>query len=222
MFWHRNKKNHWSFWLTVIIVLSLLTWLIIQLASPPTQNDIYNGDILTAQSNDWVKGNRNAAVVVVEYSDFQCPYCNIYAKLSTQLADEFPEDIAVVFRHFPLKTIHTNAEMASQAAEAAGLQNKFWEMHDLVFTNQETWINNQIPEEVFANFAGLLELDVDQFKIDINSKTVKDKINKQIKNSTMLDIQGTPTFFINGQKINNPKSYDEFRNIIQTFIQDNQ
>ena len=128
----------------------------------------------------------------------------------------------MVFRHFPLKTIHPNAEIASQAAEAAGLQNKFWEMGHLIFNNQNLWINHQIPEEIFTNFAGLLELDVERFKTDINSSPVKDKINEQIKRSTALDIQGTPTIFINGQKINNPSSYDEFRNIIQTFIQDNQ
>jgi protein-disulfide isomerase len=222
MFWRRKKRNHWSFWLAVIIVLGLLTWLIIQLATPPVENDNYNTDILTIQNNDWIKGNPEAKVVLMEYSDFQCPYCQIYGKLTSQLAEEFSEDIAVVFRHFPLKTIHPNAEIASQAAEAAGLQNKFWEMGDLIFNNQNLWINHQIPEEIFTNFAGLLELDVERFKTDINSSPVKDKINEQIKRSTALDIQGTPTIFINGQKINNPSSYDEFRNIIQTFIQDNQ
>lgn len=222
MFWRRKKRNHWSFWLAVIIVLSLLTWLIIQLASSPTQNIEHDTDILSIQKNDWVKGNPEADIVVMEYSDFQCPYCQVYGKISTRLADEFSQDIAVVFRHFPLHTIHPNAEVAAQATEAAGLQDKFWEMHDLVFTNQELWINHQIPEEIFATFAELLELDIEQFKIDINSDTVKNKINNQIKESTILDIQGTPTFFINGQKIKNPNSYDEFRNIIKTFIQDNQ
>ncbi len=220
MFWRRKKRNHWSFWLTVIIVLSLLTWSIIKLASP-TQDD-YNTDILTIQTNDWIKGNPEANVVLMEYTDFQCPYCQIYGKLTAQLAEEFPQDIAVVFRHFPLKTIHPNAEAASQAAEAAGLQNKFWEMHDLIFINQNLWMDHQIPKEIFTNFAELLELNVEQFQSDINNHKVKNKIDEQIKRSASLDIQGTPTIFINGQKINNPRSYDEFRNIIETFIQDNQ
>ena len=113
------------------------TWGMAQLASSGSKPALLTSAV---SDSDWVKGNRSAPVVLVEYSDFQCPACAASAPLVKQLTEEFGNKIAFVYRHFPLPQ-HKNAYPAAQAAEAAGKQGKFWEMADLIFANQTKWEN---------------------------------------------------------------------------------
>src|SRR3989344_1981714 len=168
--------------------------------------------------SDHVRGNREAAVVLVEYGDFQCPACGIYSPVVNQLVEEFGDDLAVVFRHMPLSTIHQNAESSSFAAEAAGKQGKFWEMADILFERQEDWSNDRDPRSKYEGYAAELGLNVDQFKEDSNSPEVKEKVRRDRQQALAFRITGTPTFFLNGEKIESPRGLDPFRDVISAAI----
>lgn len=167
---------------------------------------------------DNVQGNASSSVIIVEYSDFECPACRSYSGVVKQLMVEFETKVAFVYRNFPLTEIHANAELAARAAEASGKQDKFWEMHDLLFEKQDEWANATNPEPLFESYSKLLGISVDQFKIDIGSKEVRDFVRAQRVNALKLGLQGTPTFFINGKQIKNPSSVDAFRLLINDAI----
>lgn len=171
-------------------------------------------------SFDHVKGNASSTVVLMEYADFQCPACRTYYPVMRQLVQEFGGQIAFVFRHFPLTGIHANAEFAARAAEAAGKQGKFWEMHDLLFEKQTEWERTADVETLFTSYATLLGIDVEQFKLDWRSKEVKDFVANQRTHAVRSGLQGTPTFFVNGVQITNPNTADEFRMLIRNAIND--
>jgi protein-disulfide isomerase len=163
---------------------------------------------------DHVDGNASSTVIITEYSDFQCPACRAYYSLMKQLMVEFGDRIAFVYRYFPLTEIHANAEFSARAAEAAGKQDKFWQMHDLLFEKQSEWENEAKIEPMFESYATLLGLSVDQFKIDFSSKETLTLVRAERANAIQLGLQGTPTFFINGKQIQNPSSVDAFRTLI--------
>ena len=104
-----------------------------------------------------VKGPETAPITIIEFSDFQCPACGSYYPIVKQLYQEFGDEIQFVYRNFPLRQIHSNAQLAGQAAEAAGRQDKFWGMHDMIFENQKTWSDQKSrqAEEAFIAYAGL-------------------------------------------------------------------
>ncbi|PIR87086.1 MAG: hypothetical protein COU11_02550 [Candidatus Harrisonbacteria bacterium CG10_big_fil_rev_8_21_14_0_10_49_15] len=168
---------------------------------------------------DQVKGNRDAQLLLVEYSDFQCPACAFYAPIVEELADIYGDRIAFVYRHFPLMSIHPNARPAAWASEAAGQQGKFWEMHDLIFANQNKWATNPRAEDLFTEYAESLGLDTTQFTSDYESEAVRNKVATDINSGQRARITGTPTFFINGQQISNPRSLDTFKLLIDGALQ---
>lgn len=158
-----------------------------------------------------VKGEATASATLVEYSDFQCPACAAYYPVVKQLNKDYAGKLRFVYRYFPLRTIHQNAEISSIAAEAAARQNKFWEMHDLLFENQTEWSNLQDPKEKFKEYAKFIGLDMEKFQNDLNSKEAKDKVEADYQSGLSLGVNATPTFFLNDQKIQNPKTYEEFK-----------
>lgn len=172
--------------------------------------------------SDRFKGNKESKVVLVEYSDLQCPACNYYYPLVKQLGEEFGDKIGIAYRHFPLPQ-HKNAKLAAQAAEAAGRQGKFWDMHNIVFDNQEKWAEEKDADakEKFLKYAESLSLNMDQFKSDMELKEIKDKIESDYDSGVRSKVNATPTFFLNGEKIQNPRSYDEFKDIINKAIESN-
>ncbi|MBI5153269.1 MAG: DsbA family protein [Parcubacteria group bacterium] len=166
----------------------------------------------TISVTDWVKGNRNSKVVLIEYSDFQCPACGAYYPIVKRVTEEFGDKIAFVYRHFPLQQ-HRNARIASYAAEAAGKQGKFFEMHDKIFESQAAWSESLSADEAFAKFAGELGLDLEQYKNDSNSSEVKARIDQSYQSGVRSSVNATPTFFLNGKQIQ-PRGYDDFKAII--------
>jgi protein-disulfide isomerase len=177
-----------------------------------------NFDPGVVNAADHVQGDAKSKVIIVEYSDFECPACRTYYFLMKQLMVEFSDRVVFVYRHFPLTEIHQNAEFAARAAEAAGKQGKFWEMHDLLFEKQDEWAKVADIETMFESYASLLGISVDQFKTDFNSKEVRDLVKAERASAIKLGLQGTPSFFINGKQIQNPTSVDAFRAIIQAAI----
>lgn len=177
----------------------------------PVPEALSSQPVDTIIDGDWAKGNETASAIIVEYSDFQCPACKAYAPIIKELTDKYQDQLVFVYRHFPLKQIHLQAELAAQASEAAGNQGKFWEMHDLLFANQEQWAENPSARSLFLGYAQELGLDLDRFRQDLNHKDTKVKVKADYLSALKLNLNSTPTFFINGAKVeNNPRSVDEF------------
>jgi protein-disulfide isomerase len=156
-----------------------------------------------ATAQDHILGNPNAKNTLLVYEDYQCPSCAFSADTLKQLSEQLP-DTKFVFRNFPLYQIHKNAISSSYAAESAGEQGKYWEMHDLLYKNQDSWASLPDPMEYFiglAKEAGVANLD--QFKTGITSKKFKNKIQKDLIEGISLSIPGTPTIYFNGKVIKN-------------------
>lgn len=166
---------------------------------------------VTLGSGEIWKGKEDASVVLVEYADFQCPACSAYAPLVEKITEEFGGRIKIVFRHFPLRQIHANADSASRAAQAAREQGKFWEMYDRLFQEQQTWSSSKNPVELFARYASDLGMDQERWKKDMEADGTKAKIEADVQSGFQARVPGTPTFFLQGRMIQNPKSYDDFR-----------
>ena len=165
---------------------------------------------------DHVQGPDDARVTVIEYADFQCPTCAAFAPVMERLVDEYPDDLRLVVRHFPLKSIHPNATLAAEAAEAASLQDKFWEMHDILFERQSEWRDLGNPRDTFEGYAQEIGLDVERFKTDINSKAVKDRVDADYDSATGIGLSGTPSFFVNGEALEDtPQGYEAFKALIE-------
>jgi len=175
-------------------------------------------DILKVRSDDWIKGNQDAPATLIEYLDFECEACGAYDPVVKQLHNEFGNDLLVVARYFPLPS-HKNSMPAALAAEAAGRQGKFWEMHDTLFKEQKQWGEKPTPDpELFVGYAEKIGLDVERFKRDVKDKSLKARVERDRKSGNQLKVPGTPTFFLNGEKIQNPRSYEEFKMLIETAI----
>ena len=177
------------------IVLSLILWD----RKSETQFD-QKASLSEITASDQVKGNQESKIELIEYSDFQCPACGAYYPYLKQITKEFSEQIRFVYRHFPLKQ-HKNAELAGRAAEAAGKQNKFWEMHDLLFENQNSWATSSKAENIFISLAQQLDLDIEKFQQDLGSEEIKNKVGNDLKNGLKVGVNATPTFFLNGKML---------------------
>ncbi len=167
---------------------------------------------------DWVKGNRDAKVVLIEYSDLQCPACLAYYPVVKQLHETYPNELAIVYREFPLRTTHKNANSAAQAAEAAGVQGKFWEMHDMLFEKQGEWANLGSPLDTFVQYAQAIGIDADTFRTDHASSAVSGSVDRQLQSGEAAKVNATPTFFLQGTKIAPPASLEAFTQLIDDAI----
>jgi len=164
---------------------------------------------------DHVRGAIAGKVTLVEFGDFQCPACGAYEPLIRQVEADNANVLRVVFKHFPLTQIHPNALLAAKASEAAGLQGKFWEMHDMLYDKQTEWSGTLSARDAFIAYARTLGLDVAKFTQDLSNQSIEDKVVAEYKEGVSLGVQGTPTFFLNGRKIQNPSSPEEFNKLIQ-------
>jgi cyclophilin family peptidyl-prolyl cis-trans isomerase/protein-disulfide isomerase len=161
-------------------------------------------DPTAAREDDWRKGNTvNPAVTVIEYADFQCPGCAGFAPLMEQLSTTFPDDVQIIYRHFPLNSIHPNAQKSAEASEAAGVQGKFWEYHTLLFERQGDWSSLEEAEarQFFIDLAAELALDVDQFTAELDEGTHAARVSASEEEAMALGLPGTPSAIVNGQII---------------------
>jgi protein-disulfide isomerase len=156
-----------------------------------------------------IKGNPEAAVVLVEYSDFQCPACAAFQPFVDEIVTEYGDRLRFEYKHFPLP-IHPSAIPAGVAAEAAGQQGKFFEYHDALFLNQSTWSASVAPQALFVQYAEALDLDMDLFRKHINSTILRDQVRGGMAEGRELGITGTPTFFLNGERME-IATYDDFK-----------
>jgi protein-disulfide isomerase len=175
--------------------------------------------IYEIKSDDYIKGATSSAkVVLIEYLDFECEACKAYYPLVKELEKDFPNDLKIVTRYYPLPG-HKNGLPAALAVEAAARQGKYQEMHDIMFDNQDKWGEKGMPTpQVFEGFASVMGLDMTKFKEDVNSESVKSRVQRDVKEGGILGNTGTPSFYLQGKKLENPQSYEDFKSIIQAEI----
>jgi protein-disulfide isomerase len=156
---------------------------------------------------DHVIGPKKAPVTLVEYGDFECPYCGQAYPIVEAVRKEFSDKLLFAFRHFPLTEIHPHAEHAAEAAESAGAEGKFWEMHHMLFENQDA-----LDDLALIQYAEALDLDLKTFTDALDYGTFRPKIQRDFMSGVRSGVNGTPTFFINGQR--HDGSY-EFADLVQ-------
>jgi cyclophilin family peptidyl-prolyl cis-trans isomerase/protein-disulfide isomerase len=184
----------------------------------PTQGPTETSMFPPVDENDWVMGSSSAALTITEYSDFQCPYCAFLAADLRELYEMHPDDIRVVFRHFPLPS-HPLGLVTAYAAEAAGLQGKFWEMHDILFEEQGSYAG--MTEEQFQEWliekTSELGLNQDQFVQDMHSERVTAKVQQAQQHGLNIGIPGTPLVLLNGQYYQGPRDVASLDAILGMF-----
>ena len=213
----KKSTNRIIFW---TVVIALIVGSISVIIMSHTSNS--KADIPPVSDSDWTLGNENADIVLIEYSDFQCPACVSYHSILGEIIEEFENHIFFVYRHFPLDMIHQNADLASQAAESAGKQGKFWEMYSLLFENQSDWDfkSHEEAENIFAGYAEELGINVKTFLEDLYSDEVKQKVDLDRESAISGEINYTPAFILNGELISNPRNLEDFRNLIKNKIEE--
>lgn len=158
------------------------------------------GQTTPVTAEDWSLGLLHAPITLLEYGDFECPYCAMARPVLEDLVVEYPDTIRLIFRHFPLTTVHPHAFMAAEAAEAAGAQGEFWTMHDALFTHQQ-----QLEYEHLRWYAEQSGLDVARFDQEMRSHLYAGEVNQDVRRGIQDGVNGTPTIFINGQRYDGPR-----------------
>jgi protein-disulfide isomerase len=154
------------------------------------------------------RGPESAKVSIVEFSDFQCPFCRRVTPTMDKLTTEYGDQVRIVFKNLPL-SIHPKAQGAHAAAEAAHRQGKFWEMHDRIFANQRN-----LEPEVFEGYAKEIGLDMDRYRADVASSDVKDRIGADMEEAQKLGVSGTPGFFVNGRFVSGAQPFETFKRLV--------
>jgi protein-disulfide isomerase len=154
---------------------------------------------IPVNEKDHAQGPPDAPVTLVEYGDYECPYCGRAYPVVKQLQQQMGGTLRFIFRNFPLNTLHEHAGVAAQAAEAAGAQGKFWEMHDLLYENQD-----DLAEADLRSYALKIGLELYQFDADLSAERFANLVSDDFRGGVRSGVNGTPTFFINGTRYNGP------------------
>jgi len=203
-------KNNKSI-ITIAVIILGMVGLLYGLTKIATRTNTPPIEVTTpVAAGEHIFGPQNAPVTLIEYSDFQCPACRAYQPTLKRLLAEYDQELRLVYRHFPLNSLHANAEEAAYAAEAAGIQGKFFEYHDVLFNTQDKWEGEKNPESMFVEYAKSLGLNEEQFRRDIKSDIVKDKVAADVRSANESNLSGTPSFFLNGKLFEPPKTYEGF------------
>ena len=217
-YWDLNKSMNQKLLVGIGVALAVFIGVLIWLAQKDAQtSDKGNTPSanLTPTETDHIKGNPDALVTLLEFSDFQCPACGAYHPLIKQLEKDYPDSLRFVYRHYPLVSIHKNATAAAKATEAAARQGQFWEMHDLLFEKQKEWSSSSNPEEeFFIPYAVTLNIDVEKFRNDMNDSAIDTKIRRDVASGDSINLRGTPTFVLDGTVLDSPQSLNEFKTLI--------
>lgn len=187
----------------VLIVAVAVGWVLLRSSQQSRNSNTATPDpALEVQGAEppHVRGNANAPVTIEEFGDFQCGACGSYHPEMKKIEAEYGDKLKVVFRELPLSSMHPHAVLAAQAAEAAGLQGKFWEMHDKLYENQVTWTEKSDLVPIFVDYAKQIGLNTDQFMKDLNGEKVATRIFHDGKRAHSFGLKGTPSFFVNGKE----------------------
>lgn len=177
----------------------------------PTKGDLELSKLLLPiQPDDHVQGSPQAVYTLVEYGDYECPDCGRLFVTIRDLHAEFGEDLRLVFRHYPRSGIHPHAQEAAEAAEAAGAQGRFWEMHDLLFANQ-----NALAAKDVYRYAGQLSLDTRRFRDELKRRVYEARVREDFRRGVENGVYGTPSLFINGIRYGGGLDVDSLRTRIK-------
>jgi len=213
-----------QFWAVIVLVVLVFVG-IFALNGSSKNNNSTNGS--TAASEN-IEGQGKDGVTLVEYGDFQCPYCGQYYSVVKQVQAQYNTQMTFQFRNFPLVSLHPNAFAGARAAEAAAQQGQFWAMHDLLYEENQayydsngaesTWIGATDPLTEFDQYAEQLGLNLAKFNQDYNSDQVDNIINADMAAGNKLKVDATPTFFLDGKQISVGESAQEFDKLINAAI----
>ncbi|HEX5707637.1 MAG TPA: thioredoxin domain-containing protein [Pyrinomonadaceae bacterium] len=156
-----------------------------------------------------VRGADSAAVTLEEFGDYQCPPCGRVHPVLNKIERDYAGRVRIIFRHLPLQSIHKNASLAARAAEAAGIQGRFWEMHDKLYEHQEQWSEALDPRPLFAAYAAEIKIDVEKFKSDIDKPLTSSRIIADLQRADGLRVSGTPTIYLNGRLLTAEQTLEE-------------
>jgi protein-disulfide isomerase len=204
--------------LLLVVIIGFVIFALSRPEDPSTPASSNNRPKVSADTAKLADGNFlgpvDAKVVVAEFGDYQCPACGKYHPvLKNEILPAYDGKIKFVFLNYPLP-IHKNAQSAAQAAEAAALQGKFWQMHDILYERQQDWDEQKDPYSKYEGYAKELGLDLNKFKSDYASQQVVDLINNQAALGDAFKVPGTPTFFVNGVQVDNSKGANSLKEAI--------
>jgi protein-disulfide isomerase len=188
-------------------------------ASGEASNSTTSTTVAINPGGGHVRGKASAPVTLVEFGDYQCPSCGYYYPMVEEVLRRIPDKVKLEFHHYPLIQMHAHALAAAMAAEAAGDQGKYWEMHDMLYKHQAEWSNIPNPEAQFLAYAADLGLDANKFMRSVKSTDVEKRILEDIQRGSVAKVGGTPSFFINGKPLEPlPTGVDEFVTIIDSTL----
>lgn len=202
------------FWIIIGVIVAIFGGIIWYSGNKDKKDEGNNtGD--TSQESNHVTGKLDSKVKLVEFGDFECYYCGQYYPVVEQVVEKYHDKISFQFSHYPLSQTHRNAFAASRAAEAAGMQGKFWDMYRLLYANQQVWSAQSNAKPTFDGFARQLGLDMEKYNKDYASSTVNGIINADIAKFNKTGFaKATPTFVLNGKQIKPDMSVDAFSKLI--------
>ncbi|PIR44864.1 MAG: disulfide bond formation protein DsbA [Candidatus Vogelbacteria bacterium CG10_big_fil_rev_8_21_14_0_10_51_16] len=201
-------------WVVFILIIIFVVAGVVRMAKQEN-GGVASYDIRITEVDQAV-GPAVAPLTLVEYSDFQCPACASYHSIVKELLAEHGESLRFVYRHYPLPQ-HRNARPAAYMAEAAGRQGKFFEMHDLIFQNQISWTNmsDEQASAEFIGYAQTLGLDLNKIATDLQDQAIINKVDADLASGNRFGVNATPTFYLNGRKLQNPPGMEAFRAILR-------
>jgi protein-disulfide isomerase len=159
---------------------------------------------------DHVQGNADAALTLVEYGDYECPYCGAAYPIVKQVQDRLGDQLCFVFRNFPLTQLHPHAQHAAEAAEAAGGQGKFWKMHDMLYENQQA-----LDDPHLAGDATAIGLDMVRFEGEMAAHIYAERVREDFMSGIRSGVNGTPTFFIDGRRHDDAYDFDSLMSALE-------
>ncbi len=201
-------------WIVGVVVVGLTIVGLAKLGGTSATGKNVNLSLVT---DDHQSGPAMAKATLVEYGDFQCPACGAYEPIVEKVKQSYGDKLLLVFRNYPLPQ-HQFAQIAAQAAEAANLQGKYWEMHNLLYQEQNTWSVSKDINAALKGYAGQLGLDIAKFTTDLTSRVAKDRVQRDIDSGNGYQINGTPTFYLNGQELVLPISEQGLKDKIDPLV----
>ncbi len=200
-----------------IILVVVLAFAFSNSSDGPLSSETYSESELVSESTHFKGADESALVTIVEFSDLQCPACRAAQPMVERVLAQYPDEVRLAYRHFPLDSIHPNARPAAAATEVAAEEGKFWEMHDLLFAGQQEWSDIRSRDELyqkFSEYAEQLQIDKSTFIEKIESDQVKEKVQEDSLAAQRLGLQGTPTFFVNGRVVPAPQLLTAVESIV--------
>lgn len=222
----KQKTNSFLIWGGIAVVLIGSVFVIFMSSGNASPNQAAQETLTPVQNltpvstQDMTRGPKDAKVTLIEYADFQCPACKYYHPIVNQLYSTYQNKVRFVYRFFPLVNLHEHAMVAAEAAYAASLQGKFWQMGDQLFDNQDTWATAGDYQNMFDGYAQKLGLNVTQFDNDMQAPDTAKIVNAAEDSGIKIGVQGTPTFILDSKLVvTNPPDYDSFKKLIDQELQ---